>query len=152
MKLDRLKNETDETAKEAIYAAANIVADKIADNLNALPEETFRRLTKGEKFDGVPEDQKEDLIASFGIASIKTDKNSDWNTKIGFDGYGRRATKKYPKGLPNQMVARAIESGSSVRKKHPFVRPAVNATKKMALAEMKKVIDKKISEIMKGAK
>ena len=49
LKLDRLKNETDETAKEAIYAAANIVADKIADNLNALPEETFRRLTKGRK-------------------------------------------------------------------------------------------------------
>ena len=59
-------------------------------------------------------------------------------------------TKQYPKGLPNQLLARAIESGSSVRQKKPFVRPAVTATKKQAIAEMEKIIDEEVEKSMGG--
>ena len=150
IKLSKLATGQEEIAKKAIYAAAGIVADRIKANLNALPEEKFRYLRDGEKFVGVPERQKKDLIDSFGITPITTDNKGNWNAKIGFDGYGSIPTKKYPNGLPNQLLARAIESGSSVRRKKPFVRPAVNATKKQAQAKMAEIIDKEIEKIMGG--
>lgn len=150
IKLSKLATKQEEIAKKAIYAAAGIVADRIKANLNALPEEKFRYLRDGEKFVGVPERQKKDLIDSFGITPITTDSKGNWNAKIGFDGYGSIPTKKYPNGLPNQLLARAIESGSSVRRKKPFVRPAVNATKKQAQAKMAEIIDKEIEKIMGG--
>lgn len=150
IKLSKLATNQEDVAKKAIYGAAEIVADKIKSNLNSLPEEKFRYLQDGEKFVGVPERQKKDLIDSFGITPITTDNKGNWNTKIGFDGYGSIPTKKYPDGLPNQLLARAIESGSSVRQKKPFVRPAVNATKRQAQSEMEKIIDKEHEKIMGG--
>ena len=46
------------------------------------------------------------------------------------------------------MIARSVESGSSVRDKHPFVRPAVNAAKAEALKACEKVIDEETKKIM----
>jgi len=148
-KLSKLSTGQKEIAGKAIYAGAKVVADKIKDNIEKLPEDTFRYLQGDDKFSGVPDGQKKDLEESFGVASIKVDSDGNYNTKLGFDGYGSYPTKKYPKGLPNQLLARAVESGSSVREKHPFVRPAVNATKKTAQAEMGRVIDEEIEKIMK---
>ena len=149
LKLSKLSTNIESVAKKAIFAGAKIVADEISNNIEALPEDKFRFLNEGEKFTGVPKMQKEDLRSSFGITPIDRDKDGNWNAKIGFDGYGRVPTKKYPKGLPNQLLARAIESGSSVRTKQPFVRPAVNATKKKAVEAMKKIIDEETEKIMK---
>ena len=150
LKLSRLATNSENIAKKAIYGAAKIVADKIKSNLEALPEDRFRFLRYGDEFAGVPKRQKKDLVDSFGITPITTDNKGNWNTKIGFDGYGSIPTKKYPNGLPNQLLARAIESGSSVRQKKPFVRPAVNATKKQAIAEMERIIDEEIKKTMGG--
>lgn len=71
------------------------------------------------------------------------------NVKLGFDGYNTVKTNSYPNGQPNVMIARAIESGSSIRDKHPFVRPAVNAAKKECLKKAEEVVNEEISKIMK---
>lgn len=139
-----------ELAKDVVMAGAQPVADEIRKSLEALPEDKFRRLKKGEVFIGVPRQQKQDLLDSLGIAPPDVDYDGNTNTKIGFDGYGKIPTKKYPKGVPNQLLARAVESGSSVRKKTPFIRKAVNKAKKLAEAEMQKKLDEKIKIIMKG--
>jgi HK97 gp10 family phage protein len=150
LKLSRLGAETDTVAKKALFAAADIVTDKVRGNLSALPTDKFRYLQNGDKFNGLTEPEKQDLSDSLGITPIQNDKNGDWNVKIGFDGYGKRVTRKYPKGVPNQMLARAVESGSSVRKKTPFVRPAVNATKQQAQETMAKIIEEETKRIMGG--
>lgn len=139
-----------ELAKDVVMAGAQPVADEIRKSIEALPEDRFRRLKKGEVFIGVPRQQKQDLLDSLGIAPPDVDYDGNTNTKIGFDGYGKIPTKKYPKGVPNQLLARAVESGSSVRKKTPFIRKAVNKAKKLAEAEMQKKLDEKIKIIMKG--
>jgi len=149
LKLSRMAEHTEEVAKKAIYAGAKVVADKIKSNLKALPTESFRYLGDGEKFSGVPEQQKQDLIDGFGITPIQRDE-AGWNAKLGFDGYGSFPTRKYPNGLPNQLLARAIESGSSVRQKKPFVRPAVNVTKKKAEAEMVRAGEEELKKIYDG--
>jgi HK97 gp10 family phage protein len=127
LKLSRLATGSDEIAKKAIYAAADIVTDRIRSEMD-------------KKLSG---ESTGDMAASLGIAPIKRDSDSNWNTKIGFDGYDRN-------GVPNQLKARVLESGSSKQPKRPFVRPAVNATKKQAQAKMGEVIDEEIKKLMGG--
>lgn len=149
--LERYWKATDDgkMLEKAVAAGAGVVADQIKSNLQALPTEKFRALRPGETFRGLSETQKQDLIDSFGLTPIDRDKHGFLHTKAGFDGYGSRPTKKYPNGVPNPLLARSVESGSSVREKHPFVRPAVNATRGQAVAEMQKVLDGETKKIMK---
>lgn len=139
----------EELLEEAVAAGAGVVADEIRNRLAKLPEDEFRLLDvdSGEMFVGLPEGQKRDLLDSFGLAPISRDRNGFVNSKAGFDGYGSFPTRAYPDGVPNQLLARAVESGSSVRAKTPFVRPAVNATRKEAVAAMEKVIDDGLKNI-----
>lgn len=127
LKLSRLRAGSDEIAKKAIYKAAGVVADKIKSNLESV----------------VSENATGDLTASFGVSPISQDNDGNWNAKIGFDGYDKN-------GVPNQLKARVLESGSSKQPKRPFVRPAVNATKSQALNEMAKIIDEETKTIMGG--
>lgn len=124
IKLSRLAAGSDAIAKKAIYAAAGIVADRIKSNLQGV----------------LSDEATGELVSSFGISKIDTDSNGDWNAKIGFDGYDSQ-------GVPNQLKARILESGSSKQPKRPFVRPAVNATKKQAQETMARVIDTEIKKM-----
>lgn len=148
LQLSKLGNP--EISKEVVQAGAQPIADQIRKNLEGLPEDKFRRLAKDEVFTGVPKQQKKDLLESMGITPPDINYDGNTNIKIGFDGYGKIPTKKYPKGVPNQLLARAIESGSSVRKKTPFIRRGEGKSKKLAEAEMQKKLDEKIEVIMKG--
>lgn len=139
----------DEILKQAVYEGSKIVADEIRSNLEALPTEPFHYLWKQQKFELTPEGQKRDLLDSFGLAPIERDRNGWISTRAGFDGFGSYPTKRYPNGVPNQLLARAIESGTSVREKHPFVRPAVNATRNKAVKAMKNVIDEAIRKLFR---
>lgn len=124
LKLSKLATNSEEIAKKAIFEGAKIVADQIRDNLEGVlsPEATG------------------DLIASFGVTPIEKDKDGNWNAKIGFDGYDRD-------GVPNQLKARVLESGSSKQKKRPYIRPAVTKTRKKVLKKMEEVIDKEIKKL-----
>jgi len=103
LKLSKFETQFDETAKKAIQAGADIIADKIKSNL----EEVLSEEATGQ------------LVASFGITPIKKDRDGNWNAKVGFDGYDSN-------GVANQLKARVLESGSKKKRKRPFVRPAVN--------------------------
>lgn len=127
LKLSTLATNSDEIAKKAIYAAAEIVADKIKSNLEGV----------------LSEEATGELVDSFGISKIDVDSDSNWNAKIGFDGYDSE-------GVPNQLKARVLESGSSRQPKRPFVKPAINATKTAAQAAMAKVINEEIEKTMGG--
>lgn len=148
--LERYQSAVDSSKmlERAVAAGAAIVADQIRSNLQALPEEKFRKLQPEETFHGLPKNQKQDLADSFGLTPIGRDKNGFLHTKAGFDGYGSRPTKQYPQGVPNQLLARAVESGSSAREKTPFVRPAVAKTKKAAVEAMQAEIDKETKKLI----
>ena len=135
------------TIEQAVAAGAAPVANAIRGRLEKLPEDEFRYLQPGETFSGIPREQKEDLQSGFGLTPIRRDKNGFVHTKAGFDGYGSHPTKAYPKGVPNALIARAAESGSSVRRKTPFVGPAVKASQDQSVAAMEQVIDDKIKQI-----
>lgn len=109
----------DGICRYAIYPAADIVIDAIKANT---PVNTgdLRKSAKLYKFQ-----HKEGFVY----------------TGVFFDGYDER-------GVPNPIKARVLESGSSTRKKHPFIRPAVNRVKKAAEFAMDKALNEKISQIM----
>lgn len=145
-KLNKLGSNADIIAKKSIYKAASIVADEIKKNIKKIPLDNGYG-TESDKIRGVSNKQKADLIDGFGITPIKFDEYGGINAKIGFDGYGSIATKKYPQGVPNQLLARSVESGTSFREKTPFVRPAVNKARKKAIETMDKTIEEEIKKL-----
>lgn len=133
----------------AIYEGAKIIADEVKNNLNSLNVTTDElAMLKAKKSEPtyITQRAKEGLIKSFGVTPMSQDKDGIYNVKLGFDGYNDVKTKKWPKGQPNQLIARACESGSSAMIKQPFFREAVQKTKKRAESRMAEVLDEKIKK------
>lgn len=145
--LESLSNNSEKILKKSVYKGAGVVADAIKSELRSLPiDNSFG--SEENQIRGLSNRQKSDLINSMGISPIEHD--GDYiNAKVGFDDYGSFPTKKYPKGVPNQMLARSINSGTSFRKKNPFVNRAVNKSKKEAQKQMAEVIDEEIKKELK---
>lgn len=135
------------TLGKAIYAAADIVTDAIRQNINALPVQNGQT-KRGELHRDINEKAKQGLKDSLGIAPVQQDAKGFYNVKIGFDGYNNIKTKKYPKGQPNAMIARSVESGTSFMAPHPFIAPAVRKTRRAAEQMMEKIIDDETKQIM----
>ena len=132
--LSRLGASTEGACKTAVGAGARILFGEVKKRLNSsISKGATERAKHHRKLTG-------GLENALGITKVEKDKNGVWNSKIGFpDG-----AKGYDaKGRPYQVMARAMESGTSRgQQKRPFVRPAVNASKQRVQDEMKKVIDK----------
>ena len=136
---------------QAIYHGAEVVADAIERNIEALPVDDSQH---SEQLKGIRSIQKEGLKGrpngkggGFGISKADT-TNGYRHVKLGFHGNNKLITKKYPHGQPNAMIARTIEGGNSFTRKHPFVGPAVRASRDQAEATMAKVIDAEINKAM----
>jgi len=127
LQLSKLGNMSTKIAKDVVMAGAQPVADEIRKGLE--------NNLAGSKY------SKGDLLDSLGIAPPGVDNQGNVNTKIGFDGYDSN-------GVANQLKARVMESGSSKQKKKPFVRPAVNRSKKRVEEAMQKKFDEEIKLII----
>ena len=148
--LAALGNESEEIVKSAVYKGAAIVADEIKSGINSIPiQEGNNGLppvgTPENKLYGISRKQKGDLMDSFGLAPMENDGDCI-QTKAGVDGYGSIPTKKYPGGVPNVMLMRSIESGTSFRDKHPVFRQATNRARKRAEEAMKNEIDNQMQK------
>ena len=146
-KLVNLEFASPHTAGKAVYEGAKIVADAIKAEIEALPVEKARKNSEDDKATGITQRQKDGLRDGFGIATMRQD-GSFYNVKLGFHGYNSQKTKKYPSGQPNAMIARAVEGGTSFRKKNPFVSRAVRKVRKQAEKKMAEVVDQEIKKIM----
>ena len=146
--LQKINAVTDEVIGEAVYNMAKVVADKVRANIQALPavsnEANIATYKQGES--RLSEPEKQGLLDGFGVAPLQND-DGYLNVKLGFDGYNSVKTKKYPQGQPNALIARVTESGSSYREKTPFIRPAVNATRRQAVKVAQVTIDENIEAI-----
>lgn len=118
-KLAALGSRAEGVCKYAVYEGAAVVADEIRSR--------------------IPVDSG-DLKSSMALTVMRND-NGYVYTQVTFPGYDRR-------GVPNAVKAAVLESGSSTRQKHPFIRPAVNSCKAKAVLAMSEALEKKINEIM----
>lgn len=139
-----------ESASAVIYEGASIIADAIRAEIAKLEVIDYtHRGTEENKINGVTAAQKEGLLDGLGITPLE-EKNGFYNRKIGFDGYNRQKTKKYPQGQPNSMIARSVNSGTSFREKNPFVDETARKKKpevEKAMAEaFDRILKKKMEE------
>ena len=145
--IQRLKKGSDVIIRKGIYDGAAILADGVKQEIKNRPIDNSHG-TSEKPVNGVSKKQKSDLIEGMGIAPIRED--GDYvHAKIGWDGYGEAKTKKYPRGVPNQLIARSVNSGTSFRKKNPFVNRAVSKNKKQAEKKMAETIENEIKKEMK---
>lgn len=111
--------------KYALYEGAKVIADAVKERIPVGEDET----TSG------------DLRNSMSLNVMKK-KGDLIYTQISFVGYDR-------KGVPNQLKANVLESGTSKKKKRPFIRPAMNASSAQAEQAMKSAMDQRINQYFK---
>lgn len=146
--LQKLNVITDEAISKAVYEMAKPVADAVRANIQALPTVTNAAniATYRKGYSRLSEEERQGLLDGFGISPMQNDSGYI-NVKLGFDGYNSIKTKKYPNGEPNALIARVTESGSSYRQKTPFMRTAVNASRKEALEKGREAVDRVLGDI-----
>lgn len=146
--LSKLQQSTkDGVVGKTVYAGAAVVADSVRRAIQALPVGDGRAQGGG-LVDTVTLPQKAGLLDGFGISRMKDD-DGFVNVKLGFDGYNSTRTEKYPRGQPNALIARSVNSGTTFRKKTKFVDKAVNSARKAAEATMDAACSREIEKIMK---
>lgn len=134
---------------KAIYGAAGIVADEIALQLSQVPTDEHWG-TPEAPASGPREIEALAIYNGLGIAKLQETDRGFLNVKIGFDGYSKLRTKRWPNGQPVAMLARSVERGTSFMKAAPFIKRAVAAKRKAAVESMKRTIDAEIKNIMEG--
>ena len=132
---------------KTVYAGAAVVADSVRRAIQALPVGDGRARDGG-LVDTVTLPQKAGLLDGFGISRMKDD-DGFVNVKLGFAGYTATRTKRYPRGQPNALIARSVNSGTTFRKKTKFVDKAVNSAKRAAETAMDAACNREIEKIMK---
>nr|DAI79768.1 MAG TPA: hypothetical protein [Caudoviricetes sp.] len=148
LQLNKLQQSTkDGVVGKTVYAGAAVVADSVRRAIQALPVGDGRAQGGG-LVDTVTLPQKAGLLDGFGISRMKDD-DGFVNVKLGFDGYNSTRTEKYPRGQPNALIARSVNSGTTFRKKTKFVDKAVNSAKKAAETAMDAACSREIEKIMK---
>lgn len=135
--------------KQAVYAGMSVIREELIRAIEALPVQNGYLKSDDLPRDVITDREKGELLKHIGIAKMET-KNGDVNTRISFDGYTNIKSKAYPNGLPAALLARSINSGSSVRQKHPFVRQAQAAAKPRAIEAAREAGQKALQEITEG--
>lgn len=135
--------------KHAVYEGMKVIKQEVEAQIRALPEEEGYIESKNLPRNVITKAEKAELIKHIGISDMET-KDGTVNNSISFDGYTSIKTKKYPNGLPAVMIARSINSGSSVRQKHPFMRQARAAAKSKAIQAATDAALESLSHIMEG--
>ena len=146
--IERLGTDSETMIERSIYPGAAVIADAVKAGINSLnTREDGVRYGGGHKAPGPTAQEKHDLAESFGLAPMRNDAGYI-NTKAGFDGYGSHKTRSFPRGVPNALVARSCESGTSWMSKQSFMRKAVTSSRKKAEAEIIKAFDEETKKRM----
>ena len=138
-----------EVIGEAIYGAAGIVADEIAQRITTVPTDEHWG-TPEHPAKGPRKIEAQAIASGLGIAPMQEDRSGHFDVKIGFSGYSKLRTKRWPNGQPVAMLARSVERGTTFMKANHFIKDAVAAKRKEAIASMKNTIDEKTKKVMEG--
>ena len=143
---EKLEINSEKVLKKVLYEGASVAADTVKSTINALTVDN-EVYTRGVR-KGPSSIQKAGLVHSFGISPMRT-RGGAIDVKLGFDGYNRVRSKKWPQGQPNAMIARSVESGTSFMEKQPFIRKAEQQAKLKVISTMQKTLDKEIEKLTK---
>lgn len=130
--------------KRAIGKGGEVMGDAIGSVVRGLPVDDSSH--HHSRRTSITSRQKDGLVESYGIARVR-EKRWGWNVKIGFDGYNDIVTKRWPKGQPNAMVARSLNSGTSFLQKNPFMDTTVAANEAATVEAIEQEFDKRLDRL-----
>lgn len=130
--------------KRSVFKGGKVMGDALGRAVSRIPVDDGDHHHGRRK--GLTSEQKRGLDESFGIAKVRETRYG-WNVKAGFDGYNSVVTPKYPKGQPNAMIARSLNSGTSFLIKYPFMDSTVSAYKSETVEAIEKEFDKRVDKI-----
>lgn len=152
--LQAVSNATSGVCKAVVYAGADVVADAIRAETEALSTvsdvEALAAARKGTPTK-ISESQKAALLESLGTTPITKGRTGRTQTSVGFGGYNNIKTKRWPNGQPNNLIARSCNKGSSAMLRQPFVDRALKKCTSQAVSAMQDEMEKQI-EKAKGGK
>lgn len=137
--LESIEGNTDEILEDVLREGAMIATDEMREQISKLRTSDEYEGGDGKRF--AKKSDVKGLLDSLGFAPVRF-KDTVVDSNVGFDGYNNDKTKKYPKGHANQMIANAINKGTSFMIAQPFI----NRTKKAAEAKVNEVMQKKLDE------
>ena len=139
--LDTFNKRTDEIVGKALTAGAKIAEEQVRRNLRAVTSgEGSGQLDQALGTSPMDYSKKDDAPnVRVGFAEPRTAKNG--GTTYGKNGYQ----------YTNAMVANILEYGSKQHNQDakPFMKPAADATKNAAKAEIKRVFDEEATKYLK---
>ncbi len=148
--VEGIETRADEIMNKALYAGLKVMADGLKEEIRALPEdEGFKHFPHDQPRNVVGSHDKNDMITHMGISRFRSETGKVY-ARISFNGYGEIKTKKFQNGRPVILIARSINSGSSVRAKNPFVKRAVSKCKAAAIEAMKAAVASEINNSTGG--
>ena len=175
-KLNSLGNAAQGVAAAGLFEGAGVMADAVSRGVQGISTDPFRYATGGEQRKPSPEEKAMLEAAPKGISRFRKDGLSV-DTSVGFSraGYGkiswnhaRGGTRtKYKIGKngktlstaptrgkstggsvkPVEVIANAINSGTSFMQRQPFFRKAVNSAKAKAIQAIDTEIENRIDQI-----
>ena len=136
----------------SIYPGGKLVANAVKKAIEGIhtDDHLFKFAAEHDRMRAGPTKREKAWIAkSFGIAEIRRNV-SGWNVKLGFDGYSDIPTTnpKIKMGvLPNALIARSVNSGTSFMAAQPFMDITVRQNTKACEKAIEEQFDKEIAKI-----
>lgn len=153
-KLSALEVSTDAIIETTIKSGTKVAADAMRAEIESLPTSEHDGKpwfgTSGHLARGPSVAQKQGLLDSLGITPVEDDGKGFINAKVGFDGYNSVRSKQWPKGEPNLLIARAVNSGTSFMEANPFSKIAHSKSTRKARQMMEKTAEIEIKKVTKG--
>ena len=118
----------------ALYVGAGILADAVQEEIRGL--------------DRLDQRQRNGLSDGLGVARF-WEENGSLKTKIGFEGYNSWKTKRWPRGQPNAMIARATIRGTSWMMPNRFTDRAARKARAHCIEAMQKRMDREFAALTK---
>ena len=151
--LRSLGGDTQKACRAAVYDGAQIMADAIREEINALKvssDAEARAAYREERPTYISYSGRDGLRESLGVAPIGTGKDGSVNTRISFDGYNDVKTQKYPQGQPNALIAASCNHGSVGMLRQPFIDTAVKKARQEAETAMARAFESEIEKLQGG--
>ena len=146
--LGALAGQSGKAAKRVLYDGAKVLHQAIQDATEKLTLDEYPFTPGKDPLRVISRKDREDLAQCVGFSPILNEEDGTYSVSVSFDGYITRTEPKFPKGVPAAMIARSIESGSSVRAKKPFVRPAVRKVTDAVNQAMQETFDQTVAYYM----
>lgn len=118
----------------ALYDGAAVLADAVQTEINGLTELT-------------PE-ARQGLHDGLGVARFWRESGMTV-TKIGFEGYNSKRTKRWPNGQPNAMIARSLIRGTSWQRANRFTNRAARKARERCVEAMSERFDAELKKLTK---